>query len=69
MNTPCCLEHSGHVARIESIEMVNISQWSAIEVLRADVKSLLMKIGMLVGGISILNTVVIGVVVYYVTKA
>jgi hypothetical protein len=57
------------VARIESIEMVNISQWSAIEVLRADVKSLLMKIGMLVGGISILNTVVIGVVVYYVTKA
>jgi len=69
MNSPCCLEHSGHVARIEAIEDVNSSQWSAIEVLRADVKSLLMKIGMLVGGISILNTVVIGVVVYYVTKA
>lgn len=68
MTSPYCLEHSGHDARLSAVEAVNCSQWAAIEVLRNDVKSLLSKIGMLVGGISILNTIIVGVVVYYVTK-
>lgn len=63
-----CAGHSGHEARIENLENMNKDQWSAIEKIREDIKTVIGKIGVLVGGIALLNTVVVGVVVYYVTK-
>jgi len=63
-----CMEHSGHRARIETIEKTNAEQWVAIGEIRTDIKAMLLKIGMLVGGISIVNSLAIGVTVYYMTK-
>ena len=63
-----CLDHSGHIARIVSLEQTTTSQWKAIEGIRVDIKGMLTKIGVMVGGISVINSLVIGVTVYYLTR-
>jgi len=68
LTTDPCLEHTGHVSRICAREKDDTEQWKAIDLLRNDVKGLLLRIGIIVGGIGMLNTVITGVIVYFITK-
>jgi hypothetical protein len=69
MNEPrMCFDHSGHNARIQNLETDKEEQWGAIDSIRVDIKSMLSKIGVIVGGISVVNSIIIAAIVYYVTN-
>jgi len=61
----CCYQHSGIEAEVNELKTDKETQWKAIESLREEVKKILIRLSMIIGGITAINvaaTIVIDVV-------
>ena len=68
MNQPQCLHHTGFEERILSREKDDEKQWEVIEIMRNDLKTLLLRIGIVIGSLQTISTIVIAIMVHYATK-
>jgi len=63
-----CYDHRAHTARLAALELADANQWKACDELRRQVSRVIAQVAGIVGGITVLQTIAVAVIVYYLTK-